>query len=76
MYLYMRKDRTPEFMEVMNRFMKLPHGLDDRNMVYMIMGMPLDLLKRAAKNKSRFAEKHCMVRHWKTCTEEVMKKLA
>ena len=76
MNLYMRKDRTPEFMEVMKHFMELPHGLDDRNMVYMIMGMPIDLLKRVAKNKPRFAEKHCMVRHWKTCTEEVMKKLA
>lgn len=73
MNLYIRKDRTPEFNEVMNRFMELPHGVVFLNNVNAITGIPDIISKVLAEFKS---VQQCMARHWKTCTLEVMKKLA
>ena len=76
MFLLMRKELYPEFKERLDKYLQLPPGQDGRVWMHHCVFPVPDMMTEVGKMIPGKKYDYCLIRHWKTCTEAVMKKLA
>ena len=71
----MRKHLYPIFQETMQTYYELPPGSDGKIQFLDFMTFSFEAQESFTRNLPKYRKQRSTIRHWKTCTEAVMKKL-